>query len=283
MNSEDEFQNINSSDLKSRNSQNYDSEVFSTENFDFFGQEHNNALNYALTQIFDDDHLTYEDIENNTNYYFSNIYEPTSNFNDELNGISYKDAFEEHINNPETSLANLFKLKNGYAYPQIESHLSTLDEILNSSETYEKKMELILNMDSNIGNSENLLDEDKTYLLLTTSIARNSIEYWNTSLSDGWRDLIDIQVINQPENPAQTQGIDWDKVAVADIAGFIRNFGRGAVTGAVRGAIIGALSSGGTGAIPGAIIGALGWGAASGAQRAAAASGAVAVASWIWD
>lgn len=260
-----------------------DSDIFNTENFNFFGYEHNNALDYALTQLSHEEPLTYNDIEIHTNYYFDNIYEPTSRFKDEVKNITYRSIFDEYSSNPETSLVNSFIMRNGNNYPNIELHLASLDLIINETLTFEGKINAIEELDSIIAHDESLVDDDKAYLLLVNSIARNSISYWNTSLSDGWRTLIDLQIENNPENSAATNEVDWGFVAKADITGFIREFGKGAMTGAIRGAIIGALSSGGTGAVPGAIIGALGWGAVSGARGAAVASGAAVVASLIID
>lgn len=284
LHSDESIQNIETLNLQSRDGQIYeDHEIFNTENFDFFGKEHNNALDYALSQIDAKENLAYNNIEIHTNHYFDYIYEPTSQFRNDVKDKSYKYIYEENKNNPNLSLVASFRLKNGIAYPQIESYLSSLDEVLNSSLPFEEKVNLIRSLDSNISRDTNLIDEDKTFLLLTNSVARNSVAYWNTSLSDGWRDLIDVQIGNNPEVSVETYDINWSFVAKADIVGFIREFGRGALTGAIRGAIIGALSSGGTGAIPGAIIGALGWGAASGARGAAIASGAAAVASFLID
>lgn len=77
-------------------------------------------------------------------------------------------------------------------------------------------------------------------------------------------------------------GVDWSRVAKADIAGFLLGFPAGVVEGAQVGAIALGLETAGLGALPGLLIGGAVGGAATGLTKAAAASGTVLAAEYIW-
>lgn len=256
-------------------------ELFNTENFKFFGKAHNEALNYAFAHIDTKNisKLSYYDIESRTNFYFDEIYEPTSRFKEQVKDIHYEKLVKSTLKtNSLVEIAKQKKSLEGKSLGSLEAnYIGDLEDILDDSNgNFTPIPQQIDNLNQQIVDDPTLTEDEMCFLLLTNSIALYSSEYWYTDESSSLKQKLKMA------KGSEYAKINWDDVARADIGGFILGFPAGAKAGLIRGAIIGALSGEGVGAVPGAIIGALGWGAASGARAAAAASGVAAVSWAIW-
>lgn len=131
---------------------------------------------------------------------------------------------------------------------------------------FDKLNEIISNLDLDLGIELTLdkikeiekdiileCNEDEQFLLLSsTSIARNSLEYWSTNL-EKWVNELNKSSVNGKSVHLKTfsKSSDWGWFTDT-----LKSMGKSDVVGGVMGGVIGAAAGAGIGAVPGAVAGA---------------------------
>jgi len=254
------------------------------EYFEFMGKFHNDGLDY----IYDNSvkynyNLQYDDLKLSSLEYFDYKYE----YAEKSATLYFTEEMDYNIKNMVKNNLTLNQVVDELPVTDIEKvYLYELEDIVMDNIDYKKKIDDIDRLNVRIQNNPDLDDVQLARLFMTNSVAKHSIQYWNSEKREKWEKTFPIEIDpNYDGAQYQTKGLtqgQWNEVIRDDIKGFIGAFGVGVRTGAIRGAIVIGLASGGTGALAGAIIGALGGGVATGAAGAALASGASYAAITLW-
>lgn len=247
-----------------------------TETFNVIGETHNNALDYIYDEHISNIHnIKYEDINNSSIYFMFNLDQNmklTSDNPEGLNSTEHKAKAKFIVENSELlSMSDIILKYNTISLNQ-KKYIDLLDiAVKNSSLEYHEVISNIELIEKNA--ILELRDDEIVYFLCVSSVAKHSIEYWNTSRGQKW-----FNAYNLPFTPIGTFNsnpqakINWRNVAIADIIGFAGAFPAGITTGMVAGGLAAGVASGGTLAAVGAVLGGLVGGTCTGLAGAAAAS-----------
>lgn len=160
-------------------------------------------------------------------------------------------------------------------------------ELTNTTRTYDIIVANIIQLEQSA--IKELDESEVVYALCVSSVAKHSIEYWNTEQGEKWFKHFNksFQPIGTFRSNMKMAKIDWHNVAVADVLGFGAGFPSGVTVGMVAGGLAAGVATGGTAAGIGAVLGGLVGGSATGLAAAVTASSATlvaeAVVSWFID
>lgn len=247
--------------------------VLTPETFDVVGKTHNQALDYIYDNVFvKSKTIKYEDVNEASIDFIFNVNEDTKNTKDNpdlLRTSQQKNYIQEIVENPENKTFNQLLEKNNLSVNQ-KRYIALLEtEVKNKNISFTQKIQNIKGIEKNA--ISELSDNEIVYILCVTSVAKNSIEYWNTTGKKWFEKYNEKSILSRG-------GIDWEAVAVADILAFGGGFPAGVTTGMVAGGLALGVSTAGIGAGIGAVLGGLVGGTATGLAAAAGASASTAIA-----
>lgn len=247
------------------------------ETFNIIGETHNNALDYIYNnQISNNINSNYEDINNSGIHYIFNVDEnmKLTSDNPQLLQTSEQKANIKYIveNAGVLSMSEII-MKYKTITENQKKYIDLLDQAVNSSNlTYDNIIRNIKQIEEDAINE--LSDNEIVYFLGMSSVAKSSLEYWNTSRGEKW--FTSYGIAFKPIGSFSTNTankISWRNVAIADIVAFGYGFPSGVTVGMVAGGLAVGVGTAGVGAGIGAVLGGLIGGSASGLAHAAVASG----------
>lgn len=243
--------------------------VLTSETFDVVGKTHNQALDYIYESVFvKSKTIKYEDVNEASIDFIFNVNEDTKNTKDNPNLLrtsEQKNYIQEIVENPENKTFNQLLEKNNLSVNQKRYIALFETEVKNKNIAFTQKIENIKRIEKNA--ISELRDNEIVYILCITSVAKNSIEYWNTTGKKWFKNYNEKSTLSKG-------GIDWEAVAVADILAFEGGFPAGVTTGMVAGGLALGVSTAGIGAVLGGLVG----GTATGLAAAAGSSASMAIA-----
>ena len=233
--------------------------------YDYLGQYHNDALDYALVNL-QLPIASGNDIIDVVQGYFNSI---NSGFSASAFFSSYTQLATEFEN--ASDICNIF---NQYGLSaQFCTYYNSINSTLDNASSAESFNSSMLSLETEIAQSTISLIE-KQILLSSAAVYRYSANYWSSSeKTNAWNEKLSMpiayisfkenlsgfsKIIITPEPPIATPFYEkfffsWKSLAKAD--------GKGAIEGGVAGAIVGGSVSFGTLTVPGWVVGAVGWGA----------------------
>lgn len=243
--------------------------------FDFIGKSHNDGLDFVFENTFQKNRFsTFEDIKMSSVNYVFNVNPNTKLSKDDKSYFS-SPAFDELLrkmaratsidldeNGIENTLTDKQKKFIKSIGVQLTNNSLTFDVIVKNIETLERVA--IKELDEN----------EIIYALCVSSVAKHSIQYWNTESGRKW-----YAFFGKPFQPIGTfnlensaRAIDWHNIAIADIVGFGQGFPAGVTVGMLAGGLsLGVPTFGGASHI-GAVLGGFVGGTATGLTKAVATS-----------
>jgi len=232
--------------------------------YDYAGQYHNDALDYALANL----QLPISsgsDIIDIVQDYFTSI---SSGFS-ASSFLSYHTQLASDFENASNICTVFSQL--GLS-SQFCTYYNSINSTLDNASSPSSFNSSLLSLEATI-NASGISDVEKQILLATSAVYRYSASYWSsTEKTNAWNEKLNPTVaynsyeedmssfdgtITKPM-PApglvyQNYFFSWKSLAKAD--------GKGAIEGGVAGAIVGGSVSFGTLSVPGWVVGAVGWGA----------------------
>lgn len=252
--------------------------------FDFVGQSHNDGLDYVFDNTFKNNiNSKYNDVKNASVKYVFDVNESTKYSKDDKSLFAAQE-FKELIKKA-TSASSINLNESGLKHSLTEKQLQFINllniDLTKTSHTYDVIIRNIEGLEKSA--IKELGKNEIVYVLCVSSVAKHSIEDWNTSKGEKW-----FKKFNKPFQPIGTFNsnnlaakIDWHNVAVADVLGFGTGFPSGVTVGMVAGGLAVGVATGGAGAGIGAVLGGLVGGTATGLAAAVTASAATLAAEWV--
>jgi hypothetical protein len=245
--------------------------------FDFVGQEHNAGLEYVFENIF----------AKNPNSKFKDVKDASVKYVFEVNSntkASKDDKFQFETNDfkdlikKATKAKSLDSLEHNFNRNLTKNQTDFIRklsmELTNTKHTYDEIVTNIIKLEKSA--IKDFGENEIVYALCLSSVAKHSIEYWNTAKVEKWFKLFkkQFQPIGNTNSNTLTlnRAIDWHNVAVADVLGFGAGFPSGVTVGMVAGGLAAGVATGGAAASIGAVLGGLVGGSATGLVGAVTAS-----------
>ncbi|MEP0712498.1 hypothetical protein [Algoriphagus sp.] len=257
--------------------------ILTPEPLDFFGKEHNNALDSIFQNVINTNKsVNYRKINDYCINYVFNINNNTKKTPDDPNNLTsleHINALKDIIENSEKMSFNQMLQSRNLTLNQ-QKYVSLIkNEIKDTRNTFDIIIKNILEIEKQA--LLELNENEIIYILGMTSISKDSIEYWNTEKGEKWFKKYNVKFIPiGTHNLIQSQ-IDWHNVAVADLVAFGYGFPSGVTTGMVAGGLALGVSTAGIGAGIGAVLGGFVGGSATGLASAVTASAITAAAEGI--
>lgn len=245
--------------------------------FDFIGEEHNKGLDYVYSQTYGSNpKTTLDDVLKATDKYVFEI-SPITNKSKDDRSTLFTTESRNFIKSTvrSTSIISDRTLLLKKLTPAQFSIIEKLDAVF-SLQTYEERQQKITDLTSDA--LVNLNDNEIVYILCTLSLAKHSVEYWNSSKGKLWMNrFITVNQVktNGDNNNVKVNKIDMHNVAVADIGAFLMSFPAGVKAGALVGGVTAGIASAGITAGLGAVLGGIAGGTAAGLSAAISASAVV--------
>lgn len=225
--------------------------------YDYAGQDHNNALDYALGNL----NLPLssgEDIVNIIQGYFSTL---NSTYTMDIFMDSTKNLAREFYNTQ--NITDVFTEK-GYS-SAFASYYNSMETLLDNALSPDEFYTSMISLEAQISSSS-LNSNEKQALLIAASVFRFSVSYWSSSeKTSAWETKLSPTVASNFAHMNLRGGPNSDMVMPTYFFFSWKNLGKadgkGAIEGAVAGAIGGAWIAGPPGGLVGAVAGGVAWGA----------------------
>lgn len=248
--------------------------------FDFVGQAHNDGLDYVFDNTFSKNpNSKFKDIKDASVKYVFEVNDNTKASKDDRNQFettAFKDLIRKATKAKSLDLTEN-NINKTITKNQADFNRRLNNELTNTKNTYEVIVANITELEKSA--IKEFGEDEIIYALCLSSVAKHSIEYWNTAKGEKW-----FKHFNKPFKPigstnsnnlaANRASIDWHNVAVADVLGFGAGFPSGVTVGMVAGGLTAGVATGGAAAGIGAVLGGLVGGSATGLAGAVTASAA---------
>ncbi len=211
----------------------------------FIGKEHNKGLDYVLAKIKQDN----KNFSRRSISEFSTLVEQYSKEYAIKNGLTQEDSklilFYDntiHISSRTSEEENL--MVNSNFSPELQDLLDDLHS-LSDSDKNDWEISDFLNYISDLENQANnlgLSDEEKFIFFSGTTVAKNSLEYWNNNIAE-WAELFEDSKGNRMSAKSLWDEFNWGAIGISDAAGAVGMAARLVVSGS--GAAMAATGPGG--------------------------------------
>lgn len=188
--------------------------------FDFIGQAHNDGLDYVFNNTFSKNlNSNFKDIKDASVKFVFEINNDTKLSKDNKSQFEtqeFKKLIKKSTESNSIVLGDYNIQKN--ITPKQTAFINQLScELTNTSHTYDVIIEKIILLEKIA--IQDLGEDEIVYALCVSSLAKHSIEYWNTSKGEKWfkhfnKSFNPIGAVNNNNFAAR---IDYHNVAVADV------------------------------------------------------------------
>lgn len=190
----------------------------------FIGKEHNKGLDFILNKIKEDNNNSFSRKSISD---FSRLVEQYSKDYAIENGLSQNDSklilfYDNTINNSSRNSEQENLMENSSFSSELQSLLNDLNSLSDSDKDDWKITDYLTYISDleNQANNSGLSDEEKFIFFSGSSVAKNSLEYWNNNISE-WAELFEDTEGNRMTVRSFWDNFNWGAIGISDAAGAV--------------------------------------------------------------